>query len=240
MSTSEINLLKECITTLEYAFKKLSGHIQKPQFINEEGKERFEFTNPDPHIFVILKGLRVVSGLNASIALLEKGYIQKVGVLCRSIIEFLNDINFIQDGIDKNQFTQHQQEMINLFFEKDMKNSQEYMQTPNKSAEIPRQKVYAELGRFFNPDNPQRMRQITKTVEEVFSGYTHGAYPNIMELYFSGDFEGFYLNGIQGRIPEGLRYIAGFCIHPALNTFATIAAFFSETETFNMLIQQRN
>jgi hypothetical protein len=237
MENPQIPLLTECINTLETALHELCVGMPKPEFNPEEGNERFRFAKIDPYIFVILKGVRVISGLNASISLLEKGFVQEIGVITRTIIEFLNDITFIQGGLNGGKFSEHQQEMLDIFFKDDVRTAQELMASDSKRPGIIRRKIYAALSKFFNPHNPYRAQKIVKIGEDVFSGYVHGCYPHIMELYSEPG--GFQLEGTSERIPEGVKYLAAFCIHPALNTFIVTAKLMGNKAISEMLQQQR-
>ncbi|MCX5726865.1 MAG: hypothetical protein NT030_06830 [Candidatus Saganbacteria bacterium] len=74
---------------------------------------------------------------------------------------------------------------------------------------VPRKKVRAGVSRVLsNCVNPHDLHEILTTEENAFSGYIHGAYPHIMELY-GGDPPRFHMNGMLDtpRIDEWRRQI---------------------------------
>ena len=199
------------------------GQHGRPEFVKEPGLERFRFRQPSPRLFQVLKCVRVVSGFRACQCLLEKGYVQEIGVLLRTILEFLNDIDFIEEGIRQGQLTSTQQEMLDLFFEHDLQNSDELMKDHSKRPTIARKKVYPAIAKSLNPGNPDRMQRILKTLEDSYSGYVHGSYPHIMELYEGGTWQ-FRTDGMIDT-PLVLTFfgVIARCSHSALNLFSELA-----------------
>ena len=76
-----------------------------------------------------------------------------------------------------------------------------------------------------------RIQKSLKNVEMVPSGYVHGAYPHIMELYSSG--LGFHTKGMRDTPLQysSARRIAG-SLHFALSQFAGIALSVGEKRLF--------
>ena len=62
-------------------------------------------------------------------------------------------------------------------FEENLSNSQS-----TKRHRVPRRKIHAALSRS-SPFNPSDTQDMQRTLLQSFSGYVHGAYPHIMELY---------------------------------------------------------
>jgi hypothetical protein len=235
----QVAIIEECIEKLDVALTVFNQQIGRPEFNAETGLERFRYKTPTPRIFQVLKCVRVVSGLRACLCLLEQGFTQEGGVLIRTIYEFLHDIDFIEQGIIQNQFTPAQQEMLDLFFEHDLQRGEEMVKDHAKRPTVGRKKVYALTARYLKPEDPDRMQRLEKTIEEAFSGYVHGAYPAIMELYAGGTWQ-FHANGMLDtpRIPSFLRAVAGVA-HHALNQFAELAQSPGFKDLFTQLRDQR-
>jgi len=49
---------------------------------------------------MVLKAVRVVSGLNAATVLLEAGYVVEIGVLFRTIDDYVDEILFIGEVVE--------------------------------------------------------------------------------------------------------------------------------------------
>ena len=234
-----IELLLTYIEPLQKALDVFLSKIDSPEFIKEEKWHGYRYNRPSPRIFQILKCVRIVSGFNAGVHLLSKGFVQEVGVLNRTIFEFLHDIDFIQAGIDTGKFTQSQKEMLDSFFAGEIRSAKDLMDTHKKQPGVSRKKVYAELGRLLKPDDPDRIQRIVKTLEEAYSGYIHGQYPHIMELY-NGYTRTFHTKGMLGtpRIPEHTGELAR-TLHQALNQFAAIASSWDLQDFAEKLVNAR-
>lgn len=234
-----IIVIEECITKLDATLQVFDRQVGQPEFISEPGLERFRYKTPTPKIFQVLKCVRIVSGFRACRCLLQQGFTQEAGVLIRTVYEFLHDVDFIQQGINQGQFTLAQQEMLDLFFKQDLQSSAEMMKDHCKQPTVLRKKVYALIARFLKPENPDRMQRLVKTLEDGYSGYVHGSYPHVMELYAGGSWE-FHTNGMlhTPRVAIVLRALAGV-VHNALNQFAELAHSFGRDDLFTQLREQR-
>lgn len=222
---NKIQLMQDAIRLLETAVDAFSSKIGPPLFISENDKKRFQYLNPSPLHLQVLRAVRIVSGLNASICLLEKGYVQEIGVLLRTVDEFICDIEFLQEAYETGKPTIDQQKFINEFFSKKFLTTKERIENPKKPYMLPRQKVYAAIGRLLGQfNNPSRTIVFSKIIDESLSGYVHGAYNQIMELYEGGKTERFQMQGMFNtpRIPVWQWEIACYT-HRALNTFVDIA-----------------
>ena len=186
-----------------------------------------------------LKAVRVVSTYNACAYLIPVGYGQEVCALIRTAFEFLNDIHFIAEGVQKGTMTPQQQEMLDRFFEEDLLLPELLLNRHSKKPTVPRKKVYAHVARNLTPDNPDRTQKLIRLLEEAYSGYIHGAYPHVMELYVGGDWR-FHTGGMPGtpRKFESLRALVR-SVHQALNVFARVSALFANEELFNALLATR-
>jgi hypothetical protein len=73
----------------------------------------------------------------------------------------------------------------------------------------------------FKTTYPHSARQIAKGLEELYSGFVHGAYAWIMELYdpYAGAFA---MDGMHGRIEEWMGCVS-LNLHHSLNSFSSIA-----------------
>jgi hypothetical protein len=223
---NSVDIMYDAIKLLENAINKMQVKIGAPLFLPEEGKPRYRYGEKSAVIIQLLKAVRIVSGLNASMVLLEKGFIQEIGVLIRTIKEFMTDIDFLQEGIDNGKFNKQQEKFIKDFFEKDLQTPEELM--AEKQSYVPRRKKRASLARIYEKyDNFNRIREIYQAIDLGFDGYIHGYYPHIMELYegsYNGTSEGFVLDGTTLSIrKESWRQQISIDIHGALNIINLIA-----------------
>lgn len=236
--------LLELIQILEKAADRFATALGKPLILPEKGKERVRYADPDSRHFQVLKAVRVVSGLRASMILLETGHTQEIGVLLRTIQEFLEDITYVQEAHETGQPTAGQKDIINHFFESDLKTTKEMLEGQPKLKRVGHKEKVSSQSRFFSPvANSDHVRHMLNAIYNGLSGYVHGDYPQIMELYeanLSGGSEKFRMRGMLGtaKIKPFQRQIACY-IHRSLNIFSVIAKVLGLNELSNSLIEQR-
>lgn len=143
-----------------------------------------------------------MSGLNAALCLIRHGFTQEAGVLFRTIDDFLEDISFLDEAHYTTTPNEPQKQFVEQFFAKDTRTTEEMMdgtpKTPRVSGKKKRASESRTLGQF---DNPEMVRRRLEAVDDVLSGYVHGEYPNIMELYEGtgdGIGERFRMRGMLG------------------------------------------
>jgi hypothetical protein len=231
--------IKDCIGTLQMALDFFAQRIGRPEFIEEANIKKFRYREQSAQTFQVIKCVRVVSGFNACLCLLNEGYVQEGLALIRTIYEFLNDIDFIQQGIYNGNMSKEQQNMLKLFFEDDFTDVKLLLNKHAKNPTIPRKKVYAEVAKGLSPDNPDRIQRIVRIIEEIYSGYIHGAYPHVMELYEGGTWR-FSTKGMSGT-PRHLDLLKALVLslHDALNLFAELSASFGNSQLFTKLKEKR-
>ncbi len=202
--------------------------IERPKFVDVETPQaRFVFENPNPHILQVLMCVRVASGLRACMILLNEAHTTEVGVLFRTIDDFLADINFVDELIEKSRenVTEAQRQFVDNYFIDDARTIEERLEDVGKRRGINhnarRQKVQASEARLIGFDNPDRIKKITATVDDAFSGVVHGDYASSMEMY-GGNPPHFHTRGMPVRY-DGYRHHVGIYVHRALNMFCGVA-----------------
>lgn len=232
-------LIEECISLLQRGQDAFHLKVIKPELKNEPGKMRFRYKDPGAPAFHLLKCARVISAYNAALCLLREGYALEVGALNRMILESLFDLEYVQEGLTKDVMPEKQKEMLDAYFEEELPSPEELLSRHSKKPTIVRRKIYAEVARGLNPDNPDRTQKLIRLIEEVYSGYVHGAYPHTMELH-EGVEGRFHTKGMPGtpRQIEHIRWTVK-SMHQALNVFAKAAAAFGEEALTAALIEKR-
>lgn len=236
MNDTKFKMLEDCATLLKNAVTIFTKVIPVPEY-TETVAGHFRHREGDERIFVVLRCVRITSAVYSCLILLRHGFIQETGVLIRTIIEFTHDIDFVVDGLVHKEHVLGVKERMKTFFEDDYHTENEWMKETSKALTTPRKKIYAASARLFGGSNLFRDRQISKTLEDAYSGYVHGNYPHIMELY-DGDHKQFQTTGIISRVPEWLELLA-HSVHPVLNVFAAVAIAFGMPSLEKALIEHR-
>lgn len=228
--------LLDAVQFLEDSANAFCVKIGRPKFIVEEGKERFKYSQPTPEILQVLKAVRVVSGLNAMLSLLEKGFVQEIGVLSRTIDDFLKEIYLIQEGIEAGTFNKSAKRFIDQFFMDDMQTFEEYL-AKGKPNWVHRREIASSQVRFLGKfGNLEKIHRNFEFLDYLSNGYVHGGYPQIMELYIGGTNEGFRMKGVHSS--NRLRTFQGqivYCVSQSFLPFAFIAKNLRLLGLFNTL-----
>jgi hypothetical protein len=225
-----------CMSVRE--FEKL---IEKPTFVEDDKPiRRFRFEHPNALIFQVLMCARVASALRAALLLLRESHTTEMGVLFRTIDDFLADVNFVDEIIEKGpeNVTVSQREFLDLYFVDDKRSSEEMLENRKKvNHNERRQKVQASEARVFGGENPYRVKQIAQTIDDAFSGVVHGNYTSVMEMY-GGGAAYFHTQGIPARFSEYRRFL-GLQIHHALDMFFKVAYNLGHRQLAEHIIETR-
>ncbi len=230
------------IDVLENGLRRFETKIGPPIFIADQRNPRFKYPSHTSAVIQVLKAARVVSGLDAAAILLVRGHVIEMGVLFRTIDDFLSHMLFLQEADKSGKPTADQQRLIDEFFAEEDVNVDEMMKTPKQRGHVPRKKVQAAEARVLLPENPDRLKKMVHAIDSVYSMYVHGDYLSVMEMYEGGDRERFRVRGMLGtpRIPVYRRELAHYT-HRALNTFVGTAAIaFNLRDVAEMLLVARH
>ncbi len=110
-----------------------------------------------------------------------------------------------------------------------------------KRNRVPRRKVYAALGRttgeFVNPSDGAELH---RSLSQAMSGFVHGAYPHIMELY-GGNPPRFHLNGMLGTpIHQSCIIQARHYYYRGIQALMLLSQAFQNDTLSNELLELRN
>lgn len=160
-----------------------------------------------------LKGIKSISTLNACLVLLRHGYTQEIGALCRMVDDFCNEIFFLlkpQGGDGK--FSDDQTLFLNNFFQEELDQPGDPLASSQKRTTVAVKKIHATFAKLASTElNSSDAQELLRTTQQAFSGYVHGAYPHIMEMY-GGYPPQFHMSGMLGtpRIEEWRKQLVGY------------------------------
>lgn len=201
-----IDQLRQAIAQTQQVVESLERHFSRPDLVAIRGKPFFRHRSQNDLLLSQLKCVRAVSSLNACIVLLEHGYVQEIGTLCRCIDDFNQDVLFLGTPLGEAGPSEQQTRLVREFFQEEFDNIDNPLRSTQERNRVPRSKVLAGIARMSGqPLNPSDAQEMHRTVQQAFSGYVHGAYVHIMESY-GGSRENlhYHMRGMSGtaRIPE--------------------------------------
>lgn len=243
MESYELERLAEieaAVHVLEESLDRFVARLGPPLFIPEKDKPRFRYPEPTSAHFQVLRCVRIVSALNALMALLRQGFTSEMGVLIRTVSEFIEDIMFVHEAHMNDPVPQDQIDFLNQFFAEDIRSPAELMSAPKGPKRVRRGAVRAAQARILHPKNPKLVEKISWGLDDTYSRYVHGAYPTIMELYDDSK-RGFRVRGKLGspKIRVFRHALAAAAVHPALNTFSVVAATLGLNDVREFVIKTR-
>lgn len=209
-----IDQLRQAIAHTQSVVESLNRHFTCPELMVVKGNPFFRHKSQSDLLLSQLKCIRAVSSLNACIILLEHGYVQEIGTLCRCIDDFCQDVLFLSSPLGESGPSEQQKRLVEEFFQEEFENVDNPFRSTQERNRVPRPKILAGITRMSGqPLNPSDAQELHRTLQQGFSGYVHGAYVHIMEIYGgSRDNLHYHMGGLTGtpRIPEWIDALSNY------------------------------
>jgi hypothetical protein len=205
-SVTLVGILDEAVAGLDQCVQALSSSFELPQRVIVNGLEIFRHLNQDDLLLSFMQLLKIASHNNAAMVLIRAGFVNEVYALCRMIDEACEDIHFMQEpNGEDGRPTKQQVTFVDEFFQEEF-SGQDLVESHNSRDRVSRQKIRAANARLGADQvklDPSTEVKLTAALYGAFSGFVHGAYVHLMEL-FNGRY--FHTRGMLGtpRIQECL------------------------------------
>lgn len=218
MSEAEhLDYLSRLIALLADAVDELQKQLAPPSY--EAERKRYRHGDQSSRLIQVLKAIRAVSALRAALILIQHGYGLEATILFRTVDDNLEDIDFMEIGDE----TQHQRQFIEHYFEDGGETAEEMLAYQQKSFSVERKKIRAHVARKLQDENPSRVVDLTRTVDDAFSGAVHGSYRSTVEIY-NPELARFSTIGMRGTIlMPGYRMGLAQYVHRSLNVIGVLA-----------------
>lgn len=226
-------LYLQALETMGDAFETLARKVGCPT--RQPMGDGYVYRYEDKSIYqaIVQKLARLVTGLQAISVLNNSGLLQEQAALQRTLDEFEEDIAFLCFGLIFRETTDLHKEYLAAFYEEEFDNPNSAIASTQMRPMILRKKIRA----FNTKDRGTGYDQsstieVLRTISKTYSGYVHGASPQLMELYF-GDPPYFHLAGgidspfYKDHVGDLLNYY-----YRAILAFAFTAKAFGEEELF--------
>jgi hypothetical protein len=195
----EINYQKSLIERLEVIYHQLHSSEWLKLPIWDDKIMQFRYQEQGDLLLIFLKGIRYLSLLNAAFTLLEKGHFQEMYILSRCMDEAFEDATLFMKQLGENgELSELQQTVMDEFYQEEFENY--FSPSPDlkntKRHRTPREKIRKAINASSLQQFPAFKDTFT-TIYKTFSGYVHGAYPHIMELFGGHPFH-YHTRGMLG------------------------------------------
>jgi hypothetical protein len=183
----EIERLRTRVAPLAKFLHTVSQTLEKPNLSSLPEHLGFRYKNPQLIQFCLLRGVRIVSALNASIELARGGYSQEIGVSLRTMIEYASQIDFMLASLDEGgKLSTKAARFLEDFFADDRRPAD------GKRFRLPQKDVHDIVGKRLDDaataagkdvKHRKAATDLLSNIYLVFSNYIHGRYPESMDLY---------------------------------------------------------
>jgi len=160
------------------------GYHNSPELRHLGFGAAYRYSTQSIEAAVIQKFARVISGLNACIALLDRGLVQELGALERMLDEFCEDLFFLCRPPIGGERTALHDQYLQYFYQEEIESHGNPFLSEQKRPQIPRSKIQAANARTLEEHlNQSDAHELMRTLSKAYGGYVHGASPHIMEMY---------------------------------------------------------
>lgn len=193
-----IALRQQTITVLTNAFRHIEPEVPPPRKVPHKDSFVYRYAEKTIQQALVQKLARTISALNAIETLLERGFVQEVGVLQRTLDEFHEDIFFLAAALTNDEATARHEQYLKAFYAESLLSlgdGQVRLEKPNL---VPRKKIRGYIQQVLGEGiNASKASDAGENLSTVYSGYVHAASEIIMDMY-GGDPPQFFLAGMAG------------------------------------------
>jgi len=210
----QIAALDRAVVSYEAIVQTLSQAFPRPAFVplgKNGAKSGFRHAETDRTVplAAYCKAVNLCSLMGATAVLLRSGHLHEAYALCRVIDEQGEDILFLT--LRSTQTSNYREQFVKSFYQEEFADADDPLSTIERP-QVSRKKIRAAIfskGTGFA--DPSTAVAAAHTVTSAQSGYIHGAYVHIMDLY-GGDPPRFHTRGLADtpRMAEALRHVPNF------------------------------
>lgn len=168
-----------------------------PQPVLEDDWFQYRKPDQDARVVALTRMVRIVSGLRVVKHIGERGYLQEMGVLLRTVDDFCDEITSLVEGHAEGEAANQVKRFLDHFFAETLISHGPDTGKVRGPDRVKRDKIRAGQSRFLQPDNPSDVHVAVGKVDRAFDSYVHGGYPAVMELY-EGNGRTFSTQGVSG------------------------------------------
>jgi hypothetical protein len=232
-------LYEQLLQDMELALNELASKVPPPQPVPFASSFVYRHIERMPHQAIVQKLARMITGLRAALLLVRHGLLQEQGVMHRILDDIREDVMFLSYGIFRGETIKHKA-FLEDFFQEEFDNPSVPLVSTQSRRIVPRKKIQAYLARVeAMSDNPSQDQEISRTLSAAYSGFVHGASPQIMEMY-GGIPPRFHVRGMLDTPIGRSHYKSNWnYFDRGIATFVIAAAAFGDQELVERLKSQK-
>jgi len=234
-------LLNKTLNFLEQQTHYLAEQVPPPKQISFKDSFVFRYEEQLELQAIVQKLARMVASLNSIKVLVSHGLFQDQAAIQRMSDEFQEDIVFLCYGLITGEKTSLHTDFLNYFYQEEFDNLDSLIDSTQNRGMVSRKKIRAYISRIEgNNLDPSTGVKLSKTLNKTYSGFVHGASPQIMDMY-GGIIPHFYISGMLGtpRECEHKRDMLNY-FYRGILSFGFAAKAFGDKKLFDNIIKFRN
>jgi hypothetical protein len=229
------SLYDQTLRNMGNTLHTLAARVPAPRKVSLHGSPAFRYVEKTIHQAMIQKLARVITGLHAARTLLARGFVQEQAALQRMLDEFHEDISFLAYAVIYNDHTPLHQKYLDAFYEEEF-DAPSPLKSTQKRPMASREKIRAFVARSkMAGGDPSTGVELARTINKTYSGYVHGASPQIMDMY-GGNPPRFHVHGLRGtELQEEHAHDLWNYFFRSIIAFGLVAKAFGDEELFQRI-----
>lgn len=224
---------RDALSSMEASLLDLSRRVPAPAAVPFGDDLAYRYQEQSIHQAIVQKLARITSTLHAARILLECGFLQEQGALQRMLDELNEDAMFLAFAVIQSDITELHRRYLDAFYAEEFDVPGKPLESTQKRAYPPRDKIRGYLANIPGMESEQS-RQVAagRSISKAYSGYIHGASPQIMEMYW-GSPPRFHVAGMRGTpLFDAHREDLQNYFYRGLASFAMAAKAFGDAALF--------
>lgn len=166
------------------AFHILEQCVPAPALAHVNGHRSYRFQEKSLEQAIVLKLARLVTGLQATWAVLNSGFPQEAAALQRILDELGADIMFLAGPLTVGAHEDAHDRFLKDFYQEEFDEGRTPIESTQKRDRLPRKKVRAYIARTYTAEGPvSDASAVFETIDSTYSGFIHAASVHIMDTY---------------------------------------------------------
>jgi hypothetical protein len=230
------SLFQRVLEALENTFRQIEAKVPLPVRKPWAGSFVFRYEERTIQQAIVQKLARMISGLHAIEALLERGLFQEQGMVQRAVAEIEEDVWFLSIAVIHEEITERHSQFLDYFYAEEFADPSDIVGSHESRGMLKREKIREYIHKKgLSEKDAARAKAIDKVLTKAYSGFVHAASPHIMDMYggvppradVSGAFKKFRYAGQQR---DAVNYF-----YRGVQTMALAAQAFQDDQLYDLM-----
>jgi hypothetical protein len=178
------DFFQRALDGLEDALRQIEIKVPPPIRKPWAGSFVFRYRERTIQQAIVQKLARMLSGLHAIEALLERGLFQEQGMVQRVVAEIDEDVQFLSIAVILKDITERPTQFLDYFYAEEFSDPSDVVESHESRGMLKREKIREYIHRkTLSEKDATRAKAVDKVLTKAYSGFVHAASPHIMDMY---------------------------------------------------------